>query len=124
MAKTSFFISPVGFSIGGRNVCIGFILSFDLSVFHSAPTAIRETFYFQLSQQRVNCHRQPTIGPRHSRELLSRTGDGKGGGYDWPRVDALDNYSGRVLAERCQGCIYHRKGQAASYKSRSLCICR
>src|SRR5262249_21748487 len=32
----------------------------------------------------------------------------------WPRVDALDNYSGRVLAERCQGCIHHRKGQAAS----------
>jgi hypothetical protein len=33
------------------------------------------------------------LAPRHIREFLSRTADGKGGDYDRPRVDALDDHS-------------------------------
>jgi hypothetical protein len=44
-----------------------------------------------LSQQRVDRHWQPALDPRHIRELLSRTGDGKSGRYDRPRAHALDD---------------------------------
>src|SRR6516225_133787 len=62
-----------------------------------------------LSQQRVHRHRRPALDPRHFRELLSRTGDGKSSRYDRPRAHALDDHPRGVFTQRRQGAAITAK---------------